>query len=108
MNVGKSMNTVKYAIGQVVRHSKQNYRGIIVDVDYSFQPQGVHSPIMIKRNISTEYPWYRVLVDNSSYITYVKETLLTVEYGDEPICHPDLSKYLKEQDGHYLPQFQLN
>jgi heat shock protein HspQ len=102
------MNTVKYAIGQVVRHNKQHYRGIIIDVDYSFQPQGVHSPIMIKRNIATEHPWYRVLVDNSNHITYVKETLLNVESNDEPICHPELTKYLKEHDGQYTPQFQIN
>lgn len=103
------MNTVKYAIGQVVRHSKQHYRGIIVDVDYSFQPQGVHSPIMIKRNIATEHPWYRVLVDNSNHITYVKETLLDVdEDNEEPICHPELTKYLKEQNGNYYPQFKIN
>ena len=63
------MEQVKYAIGQVVKHSKQNYRGVIIDVDYSFQPQGVHSPLMIKKNISTEHPWYRVLVVNSNHIT---------------------------------------
>tara|TARA_B110000908_G_C9907073_1_gene293616 strand:- start:37 stop:345 length:309 start_codon:yes stop_codon:yes gene_type:complete len=102
------MEPVKYAIGQIVKHNKQHYRGVIVDVDYSFQPQGIHSPIMIKRNIATEHPWYRVLVDNSNHITYVKETLLDVELDSYPISHPDLTMYLRESNGQYLPQYPLN
>lgn len=102
------MEQVKYAIGQVVRHNKQNYRGVIIDVDYSFQPQGINSPLMIKKNISTEHPWYRVLVDNSNYITYVKETLLDIDNDHDPICHPELTMYLRESNGRYLPQYHLN
>lgn len=103
------MEQVKYSIGQVIRHNKQNYRGVIIDVDYSFQPQGIHSPIMIKKNIATEHPWYRILVDNSNHITYVKESLLDIAEDPEPICHPELAIYLKENSkGEYLPQYPLN
>ncbi len=102
------MEQVKYAIGQIVKHSKQSYRGVIIDVDYSFQPQGVNSPIMIKKNIATEHPWYRVLVDNSNHITYVKETLLEIDSDRYPICHPELEIYLKESNGQYFPQYHLN
>ena len=79
------IGSVKYSIGQIVKHSKQNYRGIIIDVDYSFQPQGIHSPLMIKKNIATEHPWYRVLVDNSNHVTYVKESLLNTDIDNDPI-----------------------
>jgi heat shock protein HspQ len=102
------MEQVKYSIGQIIKHSKQNYRGIIVDVDFSFQPQGIHSPLMIKKNIASEQPWYRILVDNSNHITYVKETLLDVDGSDYPICHPDLTMYLQELDGQYIPQYPIN
>ncbi len=102
------MGHAQYRIGQIVKHSKQDYRGVIIDVDYSFQPQGVHSPITIKKNISTEHPWYRVLVDNTSHITYVKETLLELDEDNFPICHPELHQYLKECKGGYITQQALN
>ena len=70
------MEQVKYAIGQVVRHNKQNYRGVIIDVDYSFQPQGINSPLMIKKNISTEHPWYRVLVDKQQLYNICKRNFI--------------------------------
>lgn len=102
------MNQAKYTIGQVIRHTKQNYRGVIIDVDYSFQPQGTAAPITIKKNIATEHPWYRVLVDNTNHITYVKETLLEVDFEEIPISHPDLYHYLKEKNGRYMSQQLLN
>ena len=103
------MHQAQFRIGQVIRHTKQNYRGVIIDVDYSFQPQGIHSPIMIKKNIATEHPWYRVLVDNSNHITYVKETLLEDDsYDDVPICHPDLHSYLEIRNGKYILHQSIN
>lgn len=102
------MHNAKYQIGQVIRHTKQDYRGIIVDVDFSFQPQGVHSPITIKKNIASETPWYRILVDNSAHVSYVKETLLLPDEDDYPISHPELRHYLKEINGKYIAQYWLN
>lgn len=102
------MEQTLFAIGQIVKHTKQNYRGIIVDVDYSFQPQGVNSPIMIKKNIATEHPWYRILVDNTNHITYVKETLLEEDLDPFPITHPELNHYLREKNGQYILQKSLN
>ena len=102
------MDKAKYTIGQVVKHIKQNYRGVIIDVDYSFQPQGLNSPITIKKNIANEQPWYRILVDDSSHITYVKETLLDKDSEDFPISHPELYNYLTEKNGQYTSQQLLN
>lgn len=102
------MEKARYAIGQVVKHTKQEYRGVIIDVDYSFQPQGVHAPITIKKNIAKEQPWYRILVDNSNHITYVKETLLEVDVEDIPISHPELHMYFIEKNGQYISQKLLN
>ncbi len=102
------MHKTKYNIGQIVSHIKQGYRGVIIDVDSSFQPSGVHSPIMMKKNIANDHPWYRILVDNSSQITYVKETLLSEDDQHIPISHPDLEEYLDEINGVYIHQYRLN
>jgi heat shock protein HspQ len=64
---------------------------------------------MIKKNIATEHPWYRVLVDNSNHITYVKETLLEDDSQDDvPICHPDLHNYLEIRNGKYILHQSIN
>lgn len=102
------MLETKYRIGQVVSHNKQKYSGVIVDVDPSFQPQGVHSIVLLKKNIAAEYPWYRILVNNTSHTTYVKEPLLEKDDKTYPIYHPDITLYLKEEDGLYRPYYNVN
>lgn len=101
------MRESKFRIGQVVSHNKQKYIGVIVDVDPSFQPRGVIAPLILKKNIAAETPWYRILVNNTNHTTYVKESLLKV-HDKYPIYHPDIDNYLIEDDGHYKPQYDIN
>lgn len=98
----------KFRIGQIVIHNKQRYSGVIIDVDPSFQPRGVSAPSVLKKNIAAEYPWYRILVNNTNQITYVKEPLLMPDSQTYPICHPDLLDYLKEENGQYKGQYDIN
>lgn len=98
----------KFRIGQVVIHHKQQYSGVIIDVDPSFQPRGVDAPIVLKKNIAAEHPWYRILVNNTNQITYVKEPLLQADPRTYPIDHPELLDYLREEDGQYKGQYDIN
>ena len=47
------------------------------------------------------HPWYRLLIDNSSQITYVEECLLIADSNNYPINNPYLSVYLNKHLGSY-------
>lgn len=91
----------KFNIGDCVRHQQQGYRAVIADIDPFFQASGRYNPQSPKREFSSRYPWYRLLVDNSSQIAYVEECHLIADAMTDTINHPKLTQYLIEQQGHY-------
>ena len=102
----------KFQIGQIVRHRHFPFRGVIFDVDPTFNnseewwlsiPEEVR-PIK-------DQPYYHLLAENeaSSYVAYVSEQNLIADYSGEPISHPDLGDMFGPiEDGFYPLQFQLN
>lgn len=93
----------KYNIGDWVRHTRQGYRGVIVDVDPLFQASGHYNPQAPVREFATRNPWYRLLVDGSSQVTYVEECLLLPDSSGGLIDNPNASTYLEQHEGHYSP-----
>lgn len=93
----------RFNIGDLVIHKSSRYRAIIVDADPLFQASGHYNPQAEKREFATRNPWYRLLVDDSSQITYVEECMLIADTSELPINNPLLAVYLKELGGHYLP-----
>lgn len=79
---------VKYGIGQIVYHSKYNYRGVIVDVDSNFQGTDEWYHKQAKSLPPKDEPWYHVLVDGALHTTYVSEQHLEQDVSEEPITHP--------------------
>lgn len=98
------MKTAKYNIGDFVIHEKLGYRAVIVDIDPLFQASGRPNPQVFKRGFATRFPWYRLLVDNTSQITYVEECLLKKDELKEPIENPQWRDYLQEKNGEYTRQ----
>lgn len=98
----------KFAIGQVIHHKLFGYRGVIADVDATFQGLEEWYHNLAKRQPQKNKPWYHVLVDGSDHITYVAERNLEVDAIDpniEPIHHPELSYFFTGyQNGKYLPR----
>lgn len=102
----------KYHIGQVVRHRKHPFRGVVFDVDpkfansedwYTAIPEGSRPP--------KDQPFYHLLAENaeSYYIAYVSEQNLVPDETGEPVDHPDLAELFGDfQDGTYPLQFNLN
>ncbi|MDF1677888.1 MAG: heat shock protein HspQ [Legionellaceae bacterium] len=80
----------KFNIGDVVLHKQQGYRAVIVDIDPLFQASGQYNPQAITRDFAHKNPWYRLLVDNSSQMTYVEESLLLAdpEAKKRPVENP--------------------
>lgn len=96
------MNKVaKFNIGDVVVHKRIRYRAIVVDVDPLFQASGGYNPQAEKHDFATRNPWYRLLVDESSQMTYVEECLLLADPDTKPINNPNIRNYLRGQEGQY-------
>lgn len=103
------MNKIaKFNIGDLVFHTRSNYRAIVVDVDPLFQASGSYNPQAEKHAFATRNPWYRLLVDGSSQMTYVEECMLVADTNQSPINNPNLGRYLKEQEGSYRSAVSLH
>lgn len=98
----KNMNrAAKFNIGDLVLHLHQGYRAIVVDVDPSFQASGHYNPQACKRDFTQRNPWYRLLVDGRTLVTYVEEPLLALDPNQAPIDNPKVDDYLVVHQGHY-------
>ena len=63
--------TCNYSVGQIIHHLRFDYRGVIVDVDATFQGTEEWYVEMAKSKPPRDKPWYHVLVDQSFTMTYV-------------------------------------
>ncbi|QBR85121.1 heat shock protein HspQ [Legionella israelensis] len=98
----------KFNLGDIVIHSKQGYRAIIVDIDPLFQASGRYNPQSCKREFATKNPWYRLLVDKTSQETYVEECYLIKDCQVKRIENPGIHQYLKKRKGQYCSRLPLH
>jgi len=87
----------KFVVGQVVRHKRYGYRGVIVDFDVRCQADDKWYDTAHVQ-LSKEQPWYHVLVHGSSGNTYAAEESLEPIDMDDPIVHPLLSVFFETVD----------
>ena len=89
-------------IGQLVHHKMFGYRGVIVDVDPTFQGSDEWYEVVAQSRPPKDRPWYHVLVHNATHSTYVAERNLEPDDSGQPIAHPELADFLGEfRDGAY-------
>ena len=102
----------KYNIGQVVRHRRHPFRGVVFDVDPTFSnSEEWYDSIPEDSRPKREQPFYHLLAetDESYYVAYVSEQNLMADYSGEPVDHPDLQGMFGPfEDGAYPRQAQLN
>lgn len=102
----------KYHLGQVVRHRKHPFRGVVFDVDPQFaNTEEWYQAIPEDSRPVREQPFYHLLAENdqSYYVAYVSEQNLVADYSGEPVDHPDIPDMFGPfQDGSYPLHFQLN
>lgn len=96
------IKNAKFNIGDLVRHQQLGYRAVIIDADPIFQASGRYNPQANKRAFAARNPWYRLLVDNCSQITYVEECHLTPDSDPVWIDNPNVGDYLVEKRNGYL------
>ncbi len=87
--------TAKFQLGQVVRHRRYPFRGVVFDVDPVFShTEEWWQAIPEDVRPSKDQPYYHLLAENedSSYIAYVSEQNLVADETGQPINHPQLEE----------------
>ena len=102
-------STVMFAVGQLVHHNLFDYRGVVVDVDATFQGTDQWYEQVARSRPPKNQPWYQVLVHESDHETYVAERNLRPDETGQPIRHPMTEGYFDRfEKGAYQLKTTLN
>lgn len=95
----------KYRIGQIVRHRFFPFRGVVFDVDPTFnntEEWWLSIPEAVRP--TKDQPYYHLLAENAEteYVAYVSEQNLEPDNSGEPLRHPELEdRFDADDDGNY-------
>ena len=100
-------NLAKYAIGQVVKHRKYAFRGVVYDVDPVFdntEEWWLSIPEEVRPN--KDQPFYHLYAENAEteYVAYVSEQNLLPDTSGEPVRHPQVAEVFDRTDMGYRPK----
>lgn len=105
------MREAKFGIGEVVAHRFRPFRGVIFDVDPTFNHTDewwLSIPAEVRP--AKDQPYYHVFAetDDSTYVAYVSEQNLIVDEGQSPCRHPQIALVFEDyEDGRYVPKARL-
>jgi heat shock protein HspQ len=97
--------SAKFSLGQVVKHRVHPFRGVVFDIDPTFDntdewwesiPEDIR-PVK-------DQPFYHLLAENdmSYYVAYVSEQNLLQDDSGEPVDHPEVAEMFGPlSDGRY-------
>ena len=103
MGTVTNITRTRFSVGDLIHHRLFDYRGVIVDVDRTFQGSEEWYQMVARSRPPRDKPWYHVLVDGSDHSTYVAERNLEADEILEPITHPLLDHYFADfANGKYL------
>ena len=98
-----SISRAGFSIGELVHHRLFDYRGVIVDIDPTFQSTEEWYETVARSRPPKDKPWYHVLVDGATHTTYVAEKNLEHDTSDAPISHPMLRQFFSRfESGRYV------
>lgn len=99
------LRTAKFGIGQVVRHRKFSFRGVIFDIDPVFSnTEEWWQSIPEATRPAKDQPYYHLYAENAEteYVAYVSEQNLLPDDSGEPVRHPDVdAHFIRNDDGAY-------
>ncbi|MDR3495234.1 MAG: heat shock protein HspQ [Ancalomicrobiaceae bacterium] len=93
----------KFPIGAVVRHRVYPFRGVVFDVDPTFNnseewwrsiPEDVRP--------GKDQPFYHLYAENAEteYVAYVSEQNLVIDESGEPLRHPQVeASFIEDENG---------
>jgi heat shock protein HspQ len=92
------LNPPSFQPGQLVRHVRYDYRGVVVDFDpYCKAPDEWY--YRNRTQPDRNQPWYHVLVHGSEAITYAAQTNLEADDSPAPVEHPLVQVFFSEFTG---------
>lgn len=101
--------TVKFSIGQIIHHKMFDYRGVVIDVDPVFSSTEEWYEKVARTKPPKDKPWYHVLVDGATHLTYVAERNLEPDDSGNPVDHPLVFEFFTElRDGSYIRRKGFN
>jgi heat shock protein HspQ len=94
--------SAKFGIGQVVKHRVFPFRGVVFDVDPTFdntEEWWLAIPEEIRP--AKDQPYYHLFAENaeSEYVAYVSEQNLLPDTSGEPLRHPQVQEFFSKRDG---------
>ncbi len=89
----------RFEMGQVVDHRLFGYRGVIYDVDPTFQQSEEWYETVARSRPPKDNPWYHVLPDGAAHSTYVAEQNLEPATEPTPVHHPLVEEIFAGFDG---------
>jgi heat shock protein HspQ len=94
-----NITQTQFSIGQVVKHRKYPFRGVIIDVDHKFnntEEWWLSIPEDIRPQ--KDQPFYHLLAENelTVYVAYVSEQNLLIDDSGKPISHPKVNEIFGE------------
>jgi heat shock protein HspQ len=103
MGTVTNISRAQFAIGALVEHRLFDYRGVIFDVDPTFQSSDEWYEAVARSRPPKDKPWYHVMVHGAMHTTYVAERNLVHDSSVEPISHPMLEHFFSGfEDGRYV------
>ena len=98
-------SAAKFAIGQVVKHRRYPFRGVIYDVDPVFsntEEWWLSIPEEVRPR--KDQPFYHLFAENAEteYVAYVSEQNLEPDTSGDPVRHPQVDEtFERADDGAY-------
>ena len=103
MGTVTNISRARFAIGELVQHRLFDYRGVIFDVDPTFQLTDEWYEVVARSRPPKDKPWYHVMVHDAVHTTYVAEQNLVGDSSADPISHPMLEHFFTGfEDGRYV------
>ena len=94
----------KFAVGEIVKHLKFGYRGVVFQADAEFELSDEWYEAVALSRPPKDAPWYHVLVDGGDHTTYVAERHLRLSRNRRQMEHSLLGRFFQRYDGRrYYP-----
>jgi heat shock protein HspQ len=84
-----------FQVGQLVRHKRYGYRGVVVSVDAECQAADEWYESN-KTQPDRDQPWYHVLADGSDQVFYPAQTSLEPDESEDAVKNPNVKRFFSE------------
>ena len=109
MGTVTKITSTRFSVGDLIHHRLFDYRGVIVDVDPTFQATEDWYEAVARSRPPKDKPWYHILVHDAAHTTYVAERNLEPDVSTDPIAHPMVEQFFSRfENGKYIYDYRAN